>query len=256
MPAESTRREISGQPLDVGLGDEARLGHDRVHDHDVEPGDVVDDEQAAAARGLALDAQGDAEQAQHLQRPPADPRQPLGRRQPGKAEQRRSPGRAAPCSDRAQQARGGAKAAATPRRRSRASASRLRAPASCATRPATRVQRTRPSSSLPANGVCRLRLRSARRVELPRDRRIEHAEVGRRARGAGRAGRSAAVRLERASTALGRLVTGAERLRQAEAARLAPLQRQPEQQLEPGRAGLGLGERQVLLVLGRPACGR
>jgi len=43
-----------------------------MDDHDVEPRNVVGDEQAAARSRYALDAQFDADQAQHLRRPPAD----------------------------------------------------------------------------------------------------------------------------------------------------------------------------------------
>src|SRR5262249_43016358 len=71
--------------------------------------------------------------------------------------------------------------------------------------------------------------------------RIEYRDVGRRA---GR--QTAAVHAEYARRIRG---DARKRFHQRQPRRLAPLERQRQQQLEPGRTGLGLGERQMLAVL-------
>ena len=55
---QSTSRATSGQCLDVGLGDEARVRHDGVDRHDVEPRDVVGHQQAAAVGAARRRARG------------------------------------------------------------------------------------------------------------------------------------------------------------------------------------------------------
>ena len=50
MPPASTRRDTSGHASHVGLRDEARLGDDGMHGHDVEPRHMVGDEHAPADR--------------------------------------------------------------------------------------------------------------------------------------------------------------------------------------------------------------
>ena len=189
-------------------------------------------------------------------RPPADPRSAARR---GVEARKARTGRCASAVQAVRhgvhQARDGAKAAQRHRRRS-ACATRTRRPlrrrrgrrrGSSARGPAARGRRT-------ACAGCGC---AARRRRPASERcRVEDAEVGRAPRRRGRRRRPRAVRAERGEHARRPARHRGQGLRQAEAARLAPLQRQAEQQLEAGRARLGFGERQVLGVLGRPACGR
>jgi hypothetical protein len=129
-------RELGHQRprLDVGLGDETRLRHHGVQRVDVQPRDVVRDQQGAAVVDAPFDLHRDAHQAQHLRRPPADARVALRRVERTEAQQHDGQAMQA-MNHAAQQA---------PRR---AQADDHSALASYATWPATSVHCTRPGNS-------------------------------------------------------------------------------------------------------------
>ena len=236
----------SGHALHVGLGDEARARNDGVDRHDVEPRDVVGDEQAAACRPACRRARSAMPRtASIFRRPPADPL--LARRRVERRETRtgRSPARAGRGPRRAR-SRATARSAAHQRRRHGVTPPRRRRP-----RPATSGAAHAPGHLVASERrvLAAARQRSCRRRSTTRR---ERRRRGRRRRPrASRLARDATSNpWKRASTAAGRLVTVASVCGQRRASlALAPLERRAEQQLEAGRARLGFGERQVLGVL-------
>ena len=203
----------------VGLGDEARLRHDRVDGHDVEPGDVVGDQQAAAARPARpstsqADAERRAASAATTSGCAASRSACVEAREDGAA---RWPARAARAR-RARDQRPQRERGAAPRRVApRPSAAGRALVARRGRRPASSARR--PGSSWPTNGVCRPWLRSAGGSTVHalarrrrRTGRPARPRPGRAARFAPRARRDAP-----ASTPPGRLVTVASVSRQAEA---------------------------------------
>ena len=257
MPAESTRREISGQRLARRPWRRSAPRAPPRARHDVEPGDVVDGEQAAAARRRGPRRAGRcrgraASSATTSGSAPAAPPASSGESGTGRSPR--------PCrpwtTPRIRRAAARRRRSATPKPRLGPSASQRRRPRRA--RPGRRPASSAPARAArcPSNGVC------SAAAEQPGGSSCHDAAGSKTQRSAGAPsarppgavrGRAAGARPSTAHRSAGHR---RERLRQAEAGGLAPLQRQAEQQLEPGRAGLGLGERQVLLVLGRPACGR